>query len=717
MSQTIVKKSRRPFVSSLIVIFIWLGASAVFGPLFGALSTVQENDNSAFLPDSAESTQASKITATFTADQNQSLPTLVLYIGEINQEKIAALNERLSGLADKKIGETDVPISKYLIQGEEIFAFPSQDGKALLVNLPFKSEIATDLLPNELPALPEVIETLREDASEYAASVDLTSNVTGIGALLGDLFGAFEGIDSSLLFTTLIVVALILIVVYRSPVLWILPLFSAIIALSTAGGLVYLLTKSDVIDLNGQSQGILSVLVLGAATDYALLLIARYREELHHFDDPFVAMKAAIKGVFEPILASGSTVIAALLVLLLSDLSGNRGLGPVGAIGIAVSMLTILTLLPALLVACGRWVFWPRIPRHDDLNSQLTGVWAKIGSSVQKRPRKLWIGTSVVLVVLAGFSTTLNARGLSTVDAFTQRTDSVVGLELLGQHFPGGSGQPTEVVVSQGLAEEVSAAILSIQGIASVEPLRTAPAIPGQPDAPIKIIDGTLILNVILNLNPDSVAARDMIPKIRDAVRAIDPSILVGGSTAVAFDTDVAANHDNRTIIPIVLVIITIILGLLLRSILSATLLLGTVVLSFFATLGACQLVFENIFGFKGADTSFPLFAFIFLVALGIDYNIFLMTRVREESAKIGTRAGVIKGLTVTGGVITSAGVVLAATFAVLGILPLVFLAELGFAVAFGVLLDTLIVRTILVPALAYDIGGKIWWPSKLASK
>ena len=605
----------------------------------------------------------------------------------------------------------------YLTQGEEIFAFPSQDGKALLVNLPFKSEIATDLLPNELPALPQVIETLREDASEYAASVGLSANVTGIGALLGDLFGAFEGIDSSLLFTTLIVVALILIVVYRSPVLWILPLFSAVIALSTAGGLVYLLTKNDVIDLNGQSQGILSVLVLGAATDYALLLISRYREELHHFDDPFVAMKAAIKGVFEPILASGSTVIAALLVLLLSDLSGNRGLGPVGAIGIAVSMLTILTLLPALLVACGRWIFWPRIPRHDDLNSQLTGVWAKIGASVEKRPRKLWIATSVVLVVLAGFSTTLNARGLSTADAFTQRPDSVVGLERLGQHFPGGSGQPTEIVVSQALADKVTMTLLSIEGIASVEPLRTAPTIPGQPIAPIKVIDGTVILNVILDLNPDSVAARDVIPKIREAVSSIDSSVLVGGSTAVAFDTDVAANHDNRTIIPIVLVIITIILGLLLRSILSAALLLGTVVLSFLATLGACQLVFENIFGFKGADTSFPLFAFIFLVALGIDYNIFLMTRVREESAKIGTRAGIIKGLTVTGGVITSAGIVLAATFAVLGILPLVFLAELGFAVAFGVLLDTLIVRTILVPALAYDIGGKIWWPSKLAKK
>ena len=711
---TAAKKSRRPFITALIVIFIWLGASGVFGPLFGSLSTVQENDNSAFLPDSAESTQAAKIIEKFNADLNQTLPTLVLYLGEVNQDKIAGLNAHLSTLGKKKIGDTDVPISKYLTQGEEIFAFPSQDGKALLVNLPFKSEIAQELLPNKLPALPQMIETLREDASEYASSVGLTSNVTGVGALLGDLFGAFEGIDSSLLLTTLGVVALILIVVYRSPVLWILPLFSAVIALSTAGGLVYLLTKNDFIDLNGQSQGILSVLVLGAATDYALLLISRYREELHHFDEPSDAMKAALKGTFEPILASGSTVIAALLVLLLSDLSGNRGLGPVGAIGIAASMLTILTLLPALLVACGRWVFWPRIPRHDDVNSQLTGVWAKIGAGVQKRPRKLWIGTSIVLVVLAGFSTTLNARGLSTVDAFTQRPDSVVGLELLGQHFPGGSGQPTEVLVKESSADAVSAQLLKIKGVASVEPMRLSPAIPGAPLTPVKVIDGKLILNATLGLNPDSVEAREIIPTMREAVRAIDPSILVGGSTAVAFDTDVAANRDNRTIIPIVLVIITIILGLLLRSILSAALLLGTVVLSFFATLGACQLVFENIFGFKGADTSFPLFAFIFLVALGIDYNIFLMTRVREESAKIGTRAGIIKGLTVTGGVITSAGIVLAATFAVLGVLPLVFLAELGFAVAFGVLLDTLIVRTILVPALAYDIGAKIWWPSKL---
>jgi len=714
VSSTPIKKSRRPLAYALIVIFLWFGASGVFGPLFGKLSTVQENDNSAFLPDSAESTQAAKIIEKFNADQSQNLPTLVLYLGEVDESKIAALNAHLAQLGSEKIIGTDVPISKYLTEGEQIFAFPSEDGKALLVNLPFKSEIATDLLPNNKPALPEVIETLREDSAEFAKSVGLTSNVTGIGALLGDLFGAFEGIDSSLLITTLGVVALILIVVYRSPILWILPLFSAVIALSTAGGLVYLLTKNNIIDLNGQSQGILSVLVLGAATDYALLLISRYREELHHHDHPAQAMKAALKGVFEPIVASGATVISALLVLLLSDLSGNRGLGPVGAIGIAAAVIVILTLLPALLIAFGRWVFWPRIPRNDDVNSQLTGTWAKIGSAVEKRPRKLWILTAIVLSILAGFSTTLNARGLSTADAFTQRPDSVIGLERLAEHFPGGSGQPTEVIIPAALVDPVSAALKKVEGVSSVEPMRMSPPIPGQPLSEVKVIEGKVVLNATLSLNPDSVEARKIIPVIRDAVHAIDPNILVGGSTAVSYDTDVSANRDNRTIIPIVLVLITIILGLLLRSILSAALLLGTVVLSFFATLGACQLVFEHIFGFKGADTSFPLFAFIFLVALGIDYNIFLMTRVREESAKIGTRAGVIKGLTVTGGVITSAGLVLAATFGVLGVLPLVFLAELGFAVAFGVLLDTLIVRTILVPALVHDIGGKVWWPSKL---
>jgi RND superfamily putative drug exporter len=425
-------------------------------------------------------------------------------------------------------------------------------------------------------------------------------------------------------------------------------------------------------------------------------------------------MKIALRGVFEPILASGSTVIAGLLVLLLSQLSGNRGLGPVGAIGIASAMVTVLTFLPALLVVFGRWVFWPKIPRFDDVDEQLTGTWAKIGAAVEKNPRRIWISTALLLTILAGFSFTLKADGLANTEAFTTRTDSVIGLEKLGEHFPSGEGSPVEIVVKETDVAAATAALMRVSNVAFVEPVVAGQKIPGQPTPPIKVVEGKVLLNATLKVAPDSVDARNTIPLIRTAMKEVDRDILVGGGTAVQYDTDVASRHDNRLIIPIVLVIIGIILGLLLRGILAAGILLLTVVLSFMATLGVCQLVFEHIFGFAGADASFPLFAFIFLVALGIDYNIFLMTRVREESIRIGTRKGVIKGLTVTGGVITSAGIVLAATFAVLGVLPLVFLAELGFAVAFGVLLDTIIVRSLLVPALVHVIGPKIWWPSKL---
>ncbi|MEY4205531.1 MAG: hypothetical protein RLZZ154_337, partial [Actinomycetota bacterium] len=566
----------------------------------------------------------------------------------------------------------------------------------------------------EKPTLSLIVDFMREDLKENFEEKDLTTHVTGFGGIFADLFGAFGSIDSTLLTTTLLVVSIILIIVYRSPLLWILPLFSAITALSVAGTIVYYAAKADLLDLNGQSQGILSVLVLGAATDYALLLIARYREELHHHESRYEAMRISLKGVIEPILASGSTVIAGLLVLLLSDLSGNRGLGPVGAIGVAVSMITVLTFLPALLVVFGRWIFWPKIPKFDDVDEQLSGTWAKIGNAVERNPKRIWISTALLLVIFAGFSFTLKADGLANTEAFTKRTDSVIGLEKLGEHFPSGEGSPVEIVVKQNDVARATTALLTVDNVAFVEPVVAGQKIPGAPTPPIKIVDGQVLLNATLKVAPDSVEARNTIPLIRDAVHAIDKDILVGGGTAVQFDTDVASRHDNRVIIPIVLIIIGIILGLLLRSILAAALLLLTVVLSFMATLGVCQLVFENVFGFKGADASFPLFTFIFLVALGIDYNIFLMTRVREESLKLGTRKGVIKGLTVTGGVITSAGIVLAATFAVLGVLPLVFLAQLGFAVAFGVLLDTIIVRSLLVPALVHVIGPKIWWPSKM---
>ena len=702
-----MRSKRKPIAIAILVVIAWFGVTGFFGPLFGKLTSVQENDNSAFLPDSAESTKAVKLLESFAAGESTAFPTLVLLEGSVGPEVLQQINAHLETVPDLKLGGTDVPLSKYLLPGSRVTAFPAADGKAVLASILLDGAAIAEVLPNDEPVLPAIVEALREDFTPFAKDLGFDSYVTGAGGLIGDLFGAFGDLDSTLLLTTLGVVAFILIIVYRSPILWFLPLLSAVFALSTAGGIIYLLAKNDVIDVNGQSQGILSVLVLGAGTDYALLLISRYREELHHHSTPVAAMRAAYKGTFEPIVASGATVALGLLVLLLSDLSGNRGLGPIGAIGVAVAVITMVTLLPAFLVLFGRWIFWPRIPRFDDVDAQLTGTWAKVGNLVERRPRRAWIITGLLLVVLAGFSTTLKTDGLSSSESFTGNPESVVGQKLLLNHFPGGEGDPTKVILKNELIPAVSEKLRGVEGVTAVAPEANA--------AGVIVKDGLSILNVTLSTAPDSRESRDRIPAIRDAVKSVDESILVGGTTAVFFDTDVAARHDNRTVIPVVLLLITLILGLLLRSIVSAVLLLGTVVLSYFATLGVCALVFNHIFGFAGADASFPLFAFIFLVALGIDYNIFLMTRVREESGKMGTRKGVIKGLMVTGSVITSAGIVLAATFGVLGILPLVFLAELGFAVAFGVLLDTIIVRSILVPALVHEIGPKVWWPSKLS--
>jgi RND superfamily putative drug exporter len=701
----------------MLVVIIWFVITGVFGPLFGKLTSVQENNNSSFLPKGAEATLASDEIAKFTSRDSFNLPALVLFEGKVTPQRLAAINEHMAGVGALTLEGTDAKISDYLAPGQVISAFPSQDGEAILANVPLDGNAISKLLPNDKPVLPAVIDALREDIKPIAESNGVSQYVTGPAGLLGDLFGAFETLDSTLLLTTLAVVAVILIIVYRSPVLWIIPLLSSLFALSTAGGIVYLLAKNDIIDVDGQSQGILSVLVIGAATDYALLLIARYREELHHHEDRFDAMRAAYKGVWEPILASGATVSISLLILLFSQLTNTASLGPVGAIGIVCSVITILTLLPALLLIFGRWIFWPRVPRNDGDDHVLSGTWSKVGRSIDRNPRKAWVISGSVLLLFAFASTTLKADGLGTVDSFTGNPESVVGQKLLTKHFPGGEGDPTQVVVNVDKIGAVTAALKNAPGVTDVTPQLDGIPLPGQPLPAVKVVDNRAILNVTLDKAPDSVEAGNDIPEIRRLAHAADSTSLVGGTSAVYFDVRTANDRDNKTIIPIILIVITLILGLLLRSILSAVVLLGTVLLSYFATIGVCALVFNHVFGFAGGDTSFPLFAFIFLVALGIDYNIFLMTRVREESVKIGTRAGVIKGLTVTGAVITSAGIVLAATFAVLGLLPLVPLAQLGFAVAFGVLLDTIIVRSILVPALVHEIGPKIWWPSKLQNK
>lgn len=716
MSEKSKVKGRKALWLAIVAIITWLAIGGFSGAAFSKISTVQENDNSAFLPENAESTIAGKVIVKFSQQSADVLPTLLLLVGDLNpasnSEAFAAVNKYAADLGTKVLPESGKPLSTYFAP-TPVFPIPSADGKAILINVSLDSAIAGETI-NDEPVLPLIVEYLRSDMEKTFAASAIESHVTGPGGIFADLFGAFGSIDTRLLQTTLIVVAIILIVVYRSPILWIIPLFTAGTALGLATMIVYYLAKADLIDLNGQTQGILDVLVLGAATDYALLLISRYREELHHHESRFDAMKIAWRGVVEPILASGSTVIAGLMVLLLSDLSSNRGLGPVGSIGIASSMLAALTLLPALLVIFGRWVFWPKIPKHGAEDEKLSGIWSKVGNLVERRPKRVWISTAALLVIFAGFAPTLKSDGLAQTEAFTSRTDSVIGLDKLGEHFPSGEGTPVEIVVDQADISAVTTALLKVENVANVVPVTNLDPVSQKPTSELRVIDGKVLLNATLNLPADSTEAKKIIPKIREAAKAVNPNILVGGQTAIGYDIDQSSRRDNRVIIPIVLVLIAIILGLLLRSILAAGLLLVTVVLSFAATLGVCALVFEHVFGFAGTDASFPLFAFVFLVALGIDYNIFLMTRVREESLKIGTRAGVIKGLTVTGGVITSAGIVLAATFGVLGVLPLVFLAELGFAVAFGVLLDTIVVRSLLVPALVRIIGPKIWWPSKL---
>jgi RND superfamily putative drug exporter len=709
-----VQKSRKPFAIAMLVVIIWFMIAGVFGPLFGKLSSVQENNNSSFLPKGAEATQAADVIATFSTKESFNFPTLILFEGKSTPATFEAINAHMLTVGGLTLDGTTAKISDYLAPGERISVFPSQDGAAILANVPLDGQAISKTLPNDKPVLPALIKALREDVKPIAEANGYTHYVTGPGGLLGDLFAAFGTLDSSLLLTTLGVVAIILIVVYRSPILWIIPLLSSLFALSTAGGIVYLLAKKNIIDVDGQSQGILSVLVIGAATDYALLLIARYREELHLHASRFDAMRAAYKGVWEPILASGSTVSISLLILLFSQLTNTAGLGPIGAIGIVCSMFTILTLLPALLLVFGRWIFWPRRPLFDGDDHVMSGPWSKVANGIGRNPRRAWAITGVILIAFALASTTLKADGIGTVDTFTGNPESVVGQKLLVKHFPGGQGDPTQVVINAEKIAAVTAAVKGAPGVTNVVPTLDGIPMPGEPLPPVKIVNGKAILNLTLDKAPDSVEAGNEVPEIRRLAKAADATALVGGTSAVYFDIRTANNQDNRTIIPIILFVITLILGLLLRSILSAILLLGTVVLSYFATLGVCALVFNHVFGFAGGDNSFPLFVFIFLVALGIDYNIFLMTRVREESMKIGTRAGVIKGVTVTGSVITSAGIVLAATFAVLGLLPLVPLAELGFAVAFGVLLDTIIVRSVLVPALVHTIGPKIWWPSKL---
>ncbi len=728
------KPSRRTAVlravAILAVVFAWLGIAGVGGPAVGSLSTVQSNDQETFLPDGAESVKASDAAAQF--DDSGELPAFVIFetAGEpATPEQLASWQAFTQSLAGQPVDPADAALgvigdfyvdSPAAGQPVPVPFIPSQDGQAALVLVPLSADKVTAVDSQGENPLGSVIDGIRAAAESSAAGG--TVHIAGPAGLIADLGAAFAGIDGLLLIVTLSAVLIILVLVYRAIALPFVVLFTSISALALAGGVVYLLAKNDVLPLNGQSQGILFILVVGAATDYGLLLVSRYREELTRVESKWTAMVRAWRACLEPIAASAGTVIIGLLCLLLSNLNSNRSLGPVGAIGIAAAFIAAMTLLPALLMA-GRWLFWPRIPHvveHDAEGHAVrtkgkAGLWERISVLVARRPRRTWAITAVALALACLLVPTLKASGTAQTDVFLTEVDSIAGQQALSEHFPGGSGNPVVIIAPEAAAEQAVSTVAGIDGISGEPTVVTeAGAGPQAAGAPPLVVNGEVQIQATLDAAADSEAAENTVRAVRDAVHAIPEfgdTILVGGNTAIQIDTVDTSASDLRLIIPVVLGAVLLVLILLLRSLIAALLLVVATVLSFGAALGVSAFVFNNIFNFPGADPAVPLFAFVFLVALGIDYSIFLMTRAREEVAFYGPHDGVMRGLRLTGGVITSAGVVLAATFAALAVLPILFLAQIAFIVAFGVLLDTFVVRTLLVPAAAIDMGWFTWWP------
>ena len=723
-------KSRRPRIvwvfGALAVLFFLIGAAG--GSFQGKLGDVQKNDNSSFLPDSADSTKVANEQQKFSAIQ--SIPGFVVY-------------ERKGGLtaADKQKIIGDIAEFKKIkgVSADEVPGGPqySKSGDVAATSVPLiaKKDGKSAKGPDLVDAEKAILKVARADAP-----AGLTVHSAGAGGILVAFIDAFNGLDGALLLAAGLVVVVILLFVYRSPILWAYPIVCAVLALGAASIVIYGLAKNGTITLNGQSQGILSVLVIGAGTDYALLLISRYREELHEYPSRLDAMIAAWKGAAPPILASAVTVILGLICLTFAELNSTAGLGPVCAIGIGCTVLIMLTVLPALLVISGRWIFWPKRPRVDHQTDILTvhGVWGRFSKSLASNYRRAWIGAGVVLIACLAGIFTLKTQGLSTEKGFTNTPEAITGQKIYNANFDKGAGAPAIILTSSGSAEQVAQSVAKVGGVEpqhvciATDFAKVGPVLAKNPQAVTQVFDGNgcatagyqvaphngkTLVNATLTSSYDSSTAYQTIRDIRKAVSKVPGAdALVGGQTAVNLDVQDASRHDRNLIIPLVLLVILIVLGFVLRALIAPVILIATVVLSFLASLGVSAIFFNHVFHFANADPAFPLFAFVFLVALGIDYNIFLMTRVREETLEHGTHQGVIRGLAVTGGVITSAGLVLAATFVVLGVLPIVFLAEIGFTVAFGVLLDTIVVRSILVPALSHEIGKKIWWPSKLAA-
>jgi putative drug exporter of the RND superfamily len=801
-----------------VVFAVWLvGIFIAAGPanLPAKFTDAEENESTSFLPGDAESTEA--LQAAEELQGGELAPAVILYrresgLTDADRQKIVEDIQRLTerrfpgvvpdgataaaggdaaetggggppqgGVAEGCAGPT-TPIPGQP-EGYAPFVGPlcSEDGKAAIVTAYLKGEGDGDRILDPM-------EFWRDTVSDPGGGLEV--KITGGAGYAADAIEVFESINGTLLLAAVSLVIFLLILIYRSPIFLFVPLAAIVFAEMLARSVGYGLSELGV-TINGQSSAIMSIMVLGAGTDYALLIVARYREELHHSEDRHEAMRAAMTSAGPAVFASAATVIAALLCLSIAKVNGTSGMGPIVAMGVACAALSMLSLLPALLTIFGRRAFWPFVPhtpnwreadqprpgalgrrivegssvgallpvigaalvvalllplvllnaalrgltalvtggrvhfpslivgpldravfqpyeirrtKHEHLADATHGFWKRVGDRVAARPVRVLVGSAAVLLVmcagLAFFST-----DLTTNDSYRTEVESVEGQELLSQSFPSGASAPTDVIVPDpGQVPAVTRAVEGAEGVESVS-------------QPVAQGERGVLVQATLEPEPYSTEAFDLVEPIRDTAHEAAQGTLVGGATAVEFDVREAAAWDSTVIPPIVLVVVFLILVLLLRAVVAPLILIATVIVSFVAALGVGYFAFDTIFDFPGSDPSLPLFAFVFLVALGVDYNIFLMARAREETIKHGTHEGMLRALAVTGGVITSAGIVLAGTFSVLGVLPLVFLTEIGFVVAFGVLLDTFLVRSVLVPAIVLKLGPKVWWPSKLAQR
>jgi RND superfamily putative drug exporter len=669
--------------------------------VFAAEETNVSPDNG--LPDDSEVILVEEALAEMPGSEGTAaVVVLAKSSGEFTDEDVAWLQGEFDPMIQMPTGGANELFTEYSnveVMGE-LFVPPatiSEDNTTAVLTIPM----------DEIDDVDEQAERIVEVRAIIAENVPagIEPYVTGPEGFQVDLAGVFAGADFTLLLATVLIVIFLLLVTYRSPILWIVPLLVVGTADGMAGQIGRNVAAFFNITADGSITGILSVLVFGAGTNYALLLIARYKEELLTTEDRHEAMTKAVKGAGPAILASGGTVALALLTLSFAELGGNRALGLVCASGIVVAMIAALGVLPAAIVVFGRGLFWPFVPRFGGVNKSDTGWWAKLGKGVSRRPITVAI---LGIAVLGGLSVgaTGITIGLPETEQFRVKPEAVIGIEVLAEAFPAGASAPTQVIAVNDRAEDVVEAALASPLVASAE-------IVNQNDDFSRI-------DVVLDAEGGSEEAYGAIESLRENVQAVPgANALVGGDDATRLAVKQAYERDQLLVIPLILVLVFIVLVLLLKALVAPILLLGSVVLSFFSAMGAAWLIFQNVFGMSGLDFSVFLYSFLFLVALGVDYNIFLVSRAREESANMATtsrqptRQAMIKALGATGGVITSAGILLAAVFAVLGVLPLIALFQIGIIVGIGVLIDTLLVRTVVVPALAFITGDSFWWPRK----